>query len=234
MLTSQARIEAALRRITTEGGDGNFVIVTTGGYYVQFAGEPGASEIHMEAVGNAYLDGDAMLSPDQERALSELGFATDPPSNWTLDSPVNPDSLRELAALAVAILRDVYGASSVEIELTIELGDRWRPDDAAMNSVLEGGDQDEITLMLREATLLLPAPSREERFVDEGDGVVVVTGYDALESWKADGMGQYAVPGADLFGWLWERGVRRVVVNPGGPGRTEVDEGWLSRLAGIQ
>lgn len=234
MLNPQARIESALRRITSEGGDGNFVIVSTGGYYVQFAGEPGVAQVHMEAVGNDFLDGDALLDTEQERALSDLGFSIDPPGNWTLETASNPDSIRELAALAVAVLRDIYGASTVDIELTIELGDKWRPDDAPLNAALEAGDQDEITTILRESTLLLPAPSRDERFVDEGDGVVVVTGYTALEAWKPDGMGQYAVPGADLFAWLWERGIRQVIINPGGPGRTEVDHAWLSRLAGIQ
>lgn len=233
MLTPMARIEAALRRITSEGGDGNFVIVTAGEYYVQFAGEPGADEVHMEAVGNEYLEGDLALDEEQERALTEMGFTVESPGNWTMDLPVDPDNLRELAATAVAVLRDIYGVNPVGIELTMELGDRWRPDDEPMNQVLEAGDEDAITEMLRESTLLLPAPSREERFVDEGEGVVVVTGYAALEAWKPDGIGQYAVPGSDLFQWLWEQGIRKVVVNPGGPGRTELGEGWLQRLAGI-
>ena len=234
MLTPQSRIEAALHRIITEGGNGNFVIASTGEYYVQFASEPDATEIFMEAVGNAYLDGDAALTDEQEQSLAGLGFTCDEAGNWGLVSEVNPLGLKELSAMAVAILRDIYGVSPSSIELTVELADRWTPDDAPLNAVLEVGDEEEITLVLRDSTLLLPAPTRGERFVDSDDGVVIVTGYTALEAWCPEGMGQYAVPGTDLFQWLWEHGVRRVIINPSGPGRTLVHESWLSRLAGIQ
>jgi hypothetical protein len=231
MLTPQSRIEAALQRITSGGGDGNFLIASTGEFYVQFAGEAGAAEICMEAVGNAHLEDASKLDAGREAAMSDAGFVLADWGNWVLHRKVTSMGLQELAALSVALLRDVYGADPMTIELTVELGDKWAAENEPLDRALEGGDEDHITEMLKVATLLLPAPNPSESFLGEGEGVVVVmTGISALEAWCPEGEAQYAVPSSELFQWLWKEGVYKVVINPSGPGRTEVDRRWMRRL----
>ena len=118
------RIEAGLQRITNEGGNGNFLIAESSDYYVQFAGDPQADGIYMEAVSKNYVP---EIKPEVEKTLSLLGFtSTNEESgtgNWALDRDVNENSLRELAELAVVVLCDLYGVKPSSIELEIYLED---------------------------------------------------------------------------------------------------------------
>ena len=49
---AESQIAAALRKLTSEGGDNNFVIVSCAAAYVQFAGTRGSPDLYCEAVGD--------------------------------------------------------------------------------------------------------------------------------------------------------------------------------------
>ena len=118
------RIEAALRQITTEGGNGNFLIAKSSDYYVQFAGDPQADGIYMEAASKINVP---EIKSEVEEKLTLLGFTIANEyfehGNWTLERPVNEKTIRELAELAVVVLCDLYGVEPSSIDLEINLED---------------------------------------------------------------------------------------------------------------
>jgi Putative bacterial sensory transduction regulator len=86
-------------------------------YYVQF-GQGGVNGFRAEAVSNRYLAGMSRTSPAQERRLIDLGWLAPNPNpdsnsnvNWHREWP-QPTPSREIAAMAVTALRDVFGVSS--------------------------------------------------------------------------------------------------------------------------
>src|SRR5690242_8750206 len=108
---AESRIADALRKLTTDGGDDNFVIVSCGDLYVQFAGSRGSKELYCEAVSNEYLSKDQQLSPDRIDRLEKLGFDLDDNSSqYSRKFRIADDSeVRELARTTLNILADVYG-----------------------------------------------------------------------------------------------------------------------------
>ena len=67
-------IADALRRVQEEGGKRNFVVFTTGSYYIQFAARKDGSEFYVEAVSNRFLSPDNALSSEQIERLKSLGW----------------------------------------------------------------------------------------------------------------------------------------------------------------
>ena len=122
---AEAVIERNLKKFTTDGGSGNFMIVSAGGIYVQFAGSRGSSQIQCEAVGNDYLDHQHRLPPERVDELEKLRFdLQDEPANFVRELEVaSEEQARELARLGLGILERIYGCarnSPVNIELTLE------------------------------------------------------------------------------------------------------------------
>ncbi|MBI4862690.1 MAG: hypothetical protein HY815_20880 [Candidatus Riflebacteria bacterium] len=123
------RIAEALRRIMTEGGEGNFAIMTADerrNYYIQFASECGSTSLFGEAVSNESLTTGNALGPRQEQRLEELSWL--PPEDnctnyhreWTED---HDDGVRALAGTVMQTFREVYGIppeQPIEIELNLD------------------------------------------------------------------------------------------------------------------
>jgi len=111
----EARLAAALRCLPVD----QFLILSTQPatqddpiYYVQFA-QGGPSGLRAEAVSNAYLLPAGQLSPSQEAALASAGWQApyaraERPENYNRQWPM-PAPFTDVAALAVATLRDVFG-----------------------------------------------------------------------------------------------------------------------------
>ena len=126
-----------LSRLITEGGDGNFLIVSVGEVYIQFAGSRGATSVDCEAVSNQFLPAELQLGEGRLSELQALGFevpvevsaevpvqpkpswrnlwgllavTTPPPPNYsrTFDAADEP-AVREIARTTLSILSDVYG-----------------------------------------------------------------------------------------------------------------------------
>lgn len=124
------RIVEALRRLTEEGDEGNFLIVHAdrrGNYYVQLAGARGAPTVRAEAVSNAFLEARDALGPGQHARLLALGWQAPTPGeseNYYRDFDARNDAdRRRIAEALLRALTDVYAVPAdrkLEIELTLE------------------------------------------------------------------------------------------------------------------
>lgn len=130
MADNLERIVGALRRLTEEGGEGNFLILLADrrrNYYVQLAGARGVPTVRAEAVGNTFLDAPDALDPGQHARLLALGWQAPAPGesdNYYRDFDARDDAQRRRIAEAVLrALTDVYAVPAnreLEIELTLE------------------------------------------------------------------------------------------------------------------
>jgi hypothetical protein len=125
------RIVAALRRLTEEGGEHNFVILRADdqrNYYLQFATSCGSAVVLGEAVSNLYLQARFALTPGQIATLRRLGWR--PPTKRKFPNfyrwwPVITDRDREaIADVALATLERVYRWRSAT-PLTLRLRLNW-------------------------------------------------------------------------------------------------------------
>ena len=122
---AESQIAAALRKLTNDGGNSNFVIVSCGDAYVQFAGTRGGPDLYCEAVGNEYLPKDRQLGPEKIERLEQLGFnLDDDPPQFSRRFKVKDEAeARALARTTLDILAGVYGCrrdSQLSIEVTLE------------------------------------------------------------------------------------------------------------------
>ena len=106
-----------------------------------------------EVVSDFYLEGDDRWTPDQEARLAALGWeAPDPPrcTNWIVVEPTTSPPVAQVAARAVATLREVFGLGDND-ELFIKLigspirgdtpaGPVYDADDAPVNADADADD----------------------------------------------------------------------------------------------
>lgn len=119
-------VYSGLLALMSEGGPGNFMVLSAGDIYVQFAGSPGNPHILCESISNEYLPKKSKMSKKGVAMLKSLGFVLggDQIENFsrTYEIPTE-NQARELADVAVRILREVYGVEpdgDVQIELSLE------------------------------------------------------------------------------------------------------------------
>ena len=119
-------IYSGLLDLTRDGGPGNFMVVSSGDIYVQFAGNPGNTHVTCEAISNEYLPEKLRMTKKGIKKLESLGFALggDKIENFSRTYEVTgEDQARELADLTMRILREVYGlkpATELQIEVSLE------------------------------------------------------------------------------------------------------------------
>jgi len=119
-------IYSGLLDLTREGGPGNFMVVSAGDVYVQFAGSPGNTQVLCEAIANEYLPEKLKIKPRALKKLKDLGFvlAGDQIQNFSRTYEIlNEEQARELAEATTQILEKVYRvalAAEVQIELSLE------------------------------------------------------------------------------------------------------------------
>ena len=113
------RVEAALQRIITEGGNSNILTVSSSDSWVQFLGELHGQSIYTYTHGPETAD-------ESEKTLTLLGFSKEH-EGWGFHRDVNEKPLRELAEMAVVVLCDLYAAepSAIELEISLENVD-WK------------------------------------------------------------------------------------------------------------
>lgn len=130
-----------LRRLLTEGGTGNYLVVSTGDVYVQFAATRGEQQIYCEAVSNQFLPQSMRLSEDKISQLRGLGFeiGRGSPNFSRTFYIVDSQELREIARTGLSVLSDVYGIPShsrIQFELNLESGARQPVYQERKNAVL--------------------------------------------------------------------------------------------------
>lgn len=119
-------IYSGLLDLMSEGGPGNFMVISSGDVYVQFAGSPGNPKILCESISNEYLPQKSKMSKKDIETLKKLGFVLggDQIENFSRSYEIpTEEQARELADVAVRILRDAYGVTAdgeVQIELSLE------------------------------------------------------------------------------------------------------------------
>ena len=119
-------IHSGLLDLTREGGPGNFMVVSCGDVYVQFAGSPGNPQVLCESISAKYLPKKLKISSAAaKKKLKALGFALGGGEieNFSRSYEILTEKqARELAKLTLQILKDVYGvAKNAELQLELSL-----------------------------------------------------------------------------------------------------------------
>src|SRR5260370_42464450 len=99
----------------SEGGPGNFMVVSAGDVYVQFAGSPGNPKILCESISNEYLPQKSKISKKDIEALKKLGFVLggDQIENFSRSYEIpTEEQSRELSDVTGRILKEVYGVAA--------------------------------------------------------------------------------------------------------------------------
>jgi len=120
-------IHSGLLDLTREGGPGNFMVVSSGDVYVQFAGSPGNPNVLCESVSAKYLPKKLKISSAAlKKKFKALGFALGGGKIETFSRTyeiLTEEQAGEVAKLAMHILQKLYGVAKnaeVQIELSLE------------------------------------------------------------------------------------------------------------------
>ena len=123
---AEEEIGSSLLALTTEGGPGSFLVISSGEVYIQFAGNVGNQRLRCESISNQYLPDKLKISAAGADRLKSLGFLLggDPIEVFsrTYDLPTD-DYAAGLAQLTLRILTEVYGlapTAEVEVHLSLE------------------------------------------------------------------------------------------------------------------
>ena len=123
---AEEEICSGLLDLTREGGPGNFMVVSSGDIYVQFAGSPGNPQVVCESIANEYLPKKLKMSAAAVKKLKKFGFTLggDDIKNFSHSFALSTeDEARELAELTTRILEEIYAVeptADVQIELSLE------------------------------------------------------------------------------------------------------------------
>ena len=122
---AEEEIGSSLLALTTEGGPGSFLVISSGEVYIQFAGNVGNQRLRCESISNQYLPDKLKISAAGADRLKSLGFVLggDPIEVFsrTYDLPTD-DYAAGIAQLSLRILTEVYGlAQTAEVEVHLSL-----------------------------------------------------------------------------------------------------------------
>jgi hypothetical protein len=123
---AEEEIGSSLLALTTEGGPGSFLVISSGEVYIQFAGNVGNQRLRCESISNQYLPDKLKISAAGADRLKSLGFVLggEPIEVFsrTYDLPTD-DYAAGIAQLSLRILTEVYGlapTAEVEVHLSLE------------------------------------------------------------------------------------------------------------------
>jgi len=119
-------ISSGLLDLTREGGPGNFMVVSCGEVYVQFAGSPGNPQVLCESISAKFLPKKLKISSVAlKKKLKSMGFELGGEiETFTRAYEVTTEKQADdVAKLTTKILREAYGVAKdgeVQIELSLE------------------------------------------------------------------------------------------------------------------
>lgn len=219
----------SLRRLTSDGGAENRLVVSAGAYYLIFHGRAGSPEITIEAATNFYLQGADALTPARARVLGERGFAERSGRNnaYREVRAADGEALGRVADDALRIFAAAYGApEGAAVELELQLGD---PDPTAnpelmraMRALAVQRDMEarqRVYVAVMKGSFLVPGAPGEPRVVDRLSGLPVFAAFTdaaSLRLWEPRGCPAEHVPGGVLVPLAVERGVGSLLINPRG------------------
>jgi biotin operon repressor len=123
---AREEISSGLLDLTREGGPGNFMVVSCGDIYVQFAGSPGNPQVLCESVSGKFLPKKLKISSAAlKKKLKSLGFELggEIETFSRAYEVMTEKQAGELAKLTLKILQDAYGVAKdaeMQIELSLE------------------------------------------------------------------------------------------------------------------
>lgn len=218
-----------LRRLLTEGGDGNYLVLSSDVYYVQFAGQPGDTGLHCEAVSDIFLPEDRALSRSGRDRLEALGFAQDSPEEnfHRVFDVTSEEALRQIVEKAVSIFEQVYGCGpKPALDREIELGSIEHPDNPDLEEAIddllrEENDDTRYSLMsnLADAVLIVPVCGEDPLVITDEAGqqaVPVFTNRHEQLAWSPGDCSYRPVDGIELVLWAQETEAPALVFNPAG------------------
>lgn len=108
-------IQQTLKKIITEGGDDNVMIINLSeDYYIQGLSAIYDDGIFLEAVGNEYLPEDKQLNEKQINKLLEFSWVLGEFGNYECDMPLTTDDEIERAALLILNTAElIYGIKPI-------------------------------------------------------------------------------------------------------------------------
>lgn len=228
-MTTADHIVADLRRLLTEGGDANYLMLSCDVYYVQLTGQPGNPGLHCEAVSDIFLPDDRPLSSDAVSQLEEIGFrrgSAEENFHCRFDAS-SEQALESIAATVLAIFERVYGCGpQTELEREIELGNIEHPDNPDLEEAIddlldEDNDDTRYSLMscLADAVLIVPVCGDDPLVITDEVGqqaVPVFTNRHEQLAWSPGDCSYRPVSGVELILWAQETAVPAIVFNPAG------------------
>jgi hypothetical protein len=117
-------VRSGLLDLTREGGPGNFMVVSSGDIYVQFAGSPGNPNVLCESISAKYLPKKLKISSATvKKKLKALGFVLGGNEIETYSRTyeiLTEKQAQAVAKVALQILKEVYNVAN-DAELQIEL-----------------------------------------------------------------------------------------------------------------
>jgi len=218
-----------LRRLLTEGGDGNYLVLSSDVYYVQFTGQPGDTGLHCEAVSDVFLPDDRALSEQGRTRMEALGFRQESSGenfHRTFDV-ASDEALRHIAGTALSIFEQVYGCGPAPVlEREIELGSIEHPDNPDLEEAIddllrEENDDTRYGLMsnLADAVLIVPVCGEDPLVITDEAGqqaVPVFTNRHEQLAWTPGDCSYRPVNGIELVLWAQETEAPALVFNPAG------------------
>ena len=105
-----------------EGGDDNFLTIAQDPYYIQVNAQKKGQQLYVDAVSNAHLQEDDILSEDQIEKIKTLGFEEEEKSNnFSIEMPFGEAKIPEIDGLIIKTL-EIYGIDPYKAEFELELG----------------------------------------------------------------------------------------------------------------
>ena len=119
-------ISSGLLDLTRDGGPGNFMVVSCGEIYVQFAGSPGNPQVLCESISAKFLPKKLKISSVAlKKKLKSMGFELggEIETFSRAYEVVTEKQADDVAKLTMKVFRDAYGVAKdgeVQIELSLE------------------------------------------------------------------------------------------------------------------
>ena len=97
-------VNTALR----DGGDGNFLMISSGEYFVQIQIARDRTLLYLIAVSNAHLPPNFQISEEQTQQILNLGLIEDPDTyNFQTQFGTKPDALNQIAEKLAGVMKNL-------------------------------------------------------------------------------------------------------------------------------
>jgi hypothetical protein len=116
----EKRILKEINATIRDGGDGSFLMVSSGEYFIQIQIARDKTVLYLIAVSNAHLPPDYQITEEKAQQILDLGLNEDPDThNYLGQFSSKPDDLNKLAEIGAGVMK-IYEVNPNKIEFDIE------------------------------------------------------------------------------------------------------------------